>query len=171
MARAFTDENLRRDFGENPAKIAKDFNLSADDIKQIEKILPSEINFFADSLFYKRLNEVEKLLPYTHQHLNKEFSTYFHEFARDFQPKTVKKHPEDAVNFAGFLSNQIFEIDWINDLVIYEQSRLNFYGCRKSFIFKVFSYDIRKSGNAVPHRRKTFAVWLRIGKLTKHYIF
>lgn len=170
MARLFTDESLRHKFWENPEKTAQEFSLNSNDIKQIKNLLSSEINFFADSLFYKRLHEVEKLLPLTKKSLQKEFQNYFREFAGKFQPKTVKKHLEDAVEFAEFLSGKSFDKNWIKDLAIYEQARLNFNAYQKPFILRAFDYDAREFGSENPRKRKTFAVWLRIGKLVKHFI-
>lgn len=171
IARLFTDEKLLREFAENPEITARKNNLDERDFQQLKHLLPAEIKFFADSLFYKRLNEVGKLLPLTRKHLQKEFQNHFREFARDFQPKSVKKHLEDAVNFADFLAKQTFASDWIKELIIYEQARLNFNGYHKSLILKSFKYDVREFNRESPRRKRTFAVWLRTGKRVKHFIF
>ena len=170
-ARLFVDDSLRRDFLLEPEKIGLAHNLSENEIGQIKSIAATEITWFADSLFYKRLHEVEKFLPLTRKLLQKDFQNQFREFTKSFHPKTIKKHLEDAVEFAGFLSKQSFEKGWINDLAIYEQARLSFNGYHKPLIIKSFSYDPREFKNENPRKKRTFAVWLRIGKFTKHYIF
>lgn len=170
-ARLFTDESLRRDFLREPEKIGLAHNLDENEISQLKNVVSVEIAAFADSLFHKRLHEVEKFLPLTRKILQKDFQNHFREFAQIFQPKTVKKHLEDAVEFAKFLSKKSFKKKWIKDLVIYEQSRLNFSGYHKSLIIKIFSYDPREFKNENPRKKRTFAVWLRVGKVTKHYIF
>lgn len=171
LARLFTDESLRNEFLENPDKTARKFDLCTNDIEQLKDFLPSQLNFFADSLFFKRLQEVEKLLPLTQRALHKDFKTYFREFAKTFQPKTVKKHLEDAVGFAEFLAGKPFEKEWIRVLAVYEQSQLNFYSCHKSLIIKLFSYDPKEFDQEKPRKRPALVVWLRIGKFKKHYIF
>lgn len=170
MARLFTDEDLRREFLKKPENTAQKNNLDENDIAQLKEILPTELNFFAGSLFHKRLHEVEKLLPLTQESLEKEFQNYFREFSKDFQPKTVKKHLEDAIEFADFLSKKTFEKDWLKDLIIYEQARLKFNGYHKRFILKSFKFNVREFKNENPLKRKTFAVWLRIGKIVRHFI-
>lgn len=170
MARLFTDEDLRREFLKNPENTAQKNNLDENDIAQLKQLLPAELNFFADSLFHKRCHEVEKLLPLTRKSLQKEFQNYFREFSKDFQPKSVKKHLEDAIGFTKFLSKKTFEKDWIKDLVRYEQARLNFNGYHKRFILKSFKFNVRDVISENPLKRKTFAIWLRVGKIVKHFI-
>lgn len=171
IARLFTDEDLRREFAENPEKTARKNALDENDFLQLKQILPAELNFFAESLFHKRLQEVERLLPLTRKVLQKEFRMFFRQFARDFQPKTIKKHLEDAVQFAGFLSKKSFEKDWIKDLIIYEQARLKFNGYHKSLIIKSFAYDVKHFTGENPRKKRTFVIWLRIGKIVKQFIF
>lgn len=170
-ARLFTDESLRRNFLLEPEKVGQAHNLDENEIIHLKNIVSVEIAEFAESLFYKRLHEVEKLLPLTREVLRQDFQNHFREYAKTFQPKTVKKHLEDAIEFAGFLSKKSFENEWIKDQIVYEQSRLNFSGYHKTLIIKTFSYDPRTFKTENPFKKRTFAVWLRAGKLTRHYIF
>src|SRR5215212_4518525 len=126
LARIFTDEDLRLQFLLEPEKIGIENNLSAAEIEQIKQILPEQINFFADSLVYKRLREVEKLLPLTRKILEKEFGKYFREFANQFQPQAIKKHLEDAIEFGGFLQSKRIEPVWAKDLAKLVRARLSF---------------------------------------------
>ncbi len=103
LAKVFTDENLRGKFLSEPMNIGKENNLSETEIEQIQQLLPEQIKFFADSLFYKRLHEVEKFLPLTRKVLDKKFEIHFREFANEFLPNTIKKHLEDAVEFSEYL--------------------------------------------------------------------
>jgi len=181
LARIFTDEDLRLRFLREPEKIGIENNLSASEIEQIRQILPEQINFFADSLFYKRLREVEKLLPLTRKAAGKEFEKYFREFANQFLPQTIKKHLEDAIRFGEFLQSKKIEPVWVKDLARFERARLSFNNSEKRFWREKFDFDVRaiireisregaKTQSDFP-KRKTYAVWLRIGKRTKHFIY
>jgi len=175
LARIYTDENLRREFLSAPERTGRENNLSEKEIIELAKILPAELNLFAESLFCKRPREVEKLLPLTKQVLAEDFEIYFREFAAGFLPATVKKHLTDAIRFAEFLQGK--EKNWNKDLAKYERAKLEFNNCGKNFIFKVFDYDIkeifRKGVRAQKEfkRKKTFAVWLRIGKFARRFIW
>lgn len=181
LARIFTDEDLRLRFLSEPEKIGVENNLSASEIEQIRQILPEQINFFAGSLFYKRLHEVEKLLPLTRKTLETEFEKYFREFANQFLPQTIKKHLEDAIEFVEFLQSKKIEPVWAKDLARFEGARLLFNNSGKRFLLKKFDFDVRKiireisPAGAKAQRdfseRKTYAVWLRIGKRAKHFIY
>ncbi|HEX8734694.1 MAG TPA: hypothetical protein VF721_05175 [Pyrinomonadaceae bacterium] len=181
LARIFTDEDLRLRFLQEPQKIGAENNLSDDEIIQIRQLLPEQINFFADSLFYKRLREVEKLLPLTRKVLQKDFEKYFREFANQFQPQTIKKHLEDAVKFADFLTAKKIEPIWAKDLASFEQARLAFNNSAKRLLLRRFDFDIREILKEISRaganarsdfpKRKTFAVWLKIGARTKHFIY
>jgi len=176
LAKLYTDEKFRREFLSEPEKIGKENFLNEREISDIKDILPGEINAFADSLFYKRLREVEKFLPLTRKFSGENFELLFREFSREFNPKSVKKHLEDAFEFSGFLQKSYFETLWIKDLAKFEQARLEFSGFGKNCVFKSFDFDLRQifsAGNETGFefkKRKTFAVWLRIGKRIKHLI-
>jgi len=175
LARIYTDENLRREFLSAPERTGRENNLSEKEIAELTEVLPAELNSFAESLFYKRLREVEKFLPLTKQVLAEDFEIYFREFAGGFLPVTVKKHLADAIQFAEFL--QAKEKNWKKDLAKYERAKLKFNNCGKNFIFKVFDYNIketiRQGAGAQKEfkRKKTFAVWLRIGKFARRFIW
>jgi len=177
LAKVFTDENLREKFLSEPESVGKENNLSETEIEQIRQVLPEQIKFFADSLFYKRLHEVEKFLPLTRKVLGKKFETYFREFANEFLPNTIKKHLEDAVEFGEYLRRK--ETGWATDLISFEQARLIFNGYGKRFVFRKFRFDIKeilkvlrqdaKAGNV--RERMSFAVWLRFGNKIYHYVW
>jgi hypothetical protein len=174
LARLYTDENLRRSFLSEPEKIGAANDLTANEIAELAAIIPDELNFFADSLFWKRLREVEKFLPLTKKAFGADFEKKFRVFANQFLPKTIKKHLEDAVEFVEFL--QKGEINWKKDLARFEQARLIFNSNTKNFVFEKFDFDVREilksfSSESDFQRRKTFAVWIRIGNKTKFFIF
>lgn len=181
LARIFTDEDLRLRFLSEPEKTGAENNLSDAEIRRIRQLLPEQINFFADSLFYKRLSEVEKFLPLTRKVLEKDFEKYFRAFANQFLPQTIKKHLEDAMEFGEFLQTKKIEPLWAKDLAKFEQTRLSFNNSAKRFLLKRFDFDVREIIKTLSRagakaesdfrKRKTFAVWLRLGKRTKHFIY
>lgn len=184
LARLYTDADLRERFLASPQKIGFEHGLNKTEVEQITGILPGELKFFAESLFHKRLREVEKLLPAARKVLDKDFAVLFREFSRQFLPGEIKKHLQDAIEFAGFLRQKRLEPMWLADLIKFEQARLEFNGAAKAFVFRRFNYDIReillkiehldtsaqRSEDSIPKRR-AFAVWIRVGKTVRHFIF
>ncbi|HLM61143.1 MAG TPA: hypothetical protein VK308_10080, partial [Pyrinomonadaceae bacterium] len=158
-------------------RVGKENHLTEKEILELAEILPAELNFFAESLFWKRLREVEKLLPETKRILAADFENYFREFADQFTPESIKKHLEDAIEFANFLQTKEIAAVWAKDTAKFEQAKLEFNGYEKRFVFKMFDYDVREifSHNAektesVIKKRKTFTLWLRIGEKARHFI-
>jgi len=175
LARIYTDAQLRREFLSAPERIGLENNLNEQEISELAEVLPEELNCFSESLVLKRLREVEKLLPLTRRILDKDFELYFREFANLFLPESIKKHLEDAIGFANFLQEK--QNDWRRDVVKFEQAKLEFNACSKRFVFKIFDYDIKEISRTDAKtqrkfkKKKTFAVWLRIGKQTRHFIW
>lgn len=181
LARLYTDENFRKSFLQNPAKTGAENDLTDEEIKELAAVLPEDLDFFADSLFWKRLREVEKLLPFTRKALSKDFSAYFRTFSQIYNPQTIKKHFEDSVEFCSFLLEQPTEPIWAKDLAKYEQAKLIFNANLKKFIFLKLDFNIQEIlkdisvGNTGAHKnfpkRKTFAIWLKTGKIKKHFVW
>lgn len=180
LARLYTDENLRKRFLSEPAKIGAENDLSEREIAEIAEIIPEELNFFADSLFWKRLREVEKFLPLTKKVFGADFEKHFRRFAQNYNPKSIKKHLEDATEFCAFLQKAEIYPVWKKDLSRFERARLIFNSNSQGFVFEKFDFDVweilKEISNGVEKmpddfpKRKTFAVWLRVGKRTKHFI-
>lgn len=182
LARIYTDENLRQYFLREPEKCGAENNLSDAEIVQIRQILPEQVNFFAESLVHKRLHEVGKLLPLTYKALGaKKIEISFREFiATGFLPQSIKKHLEDAIEFANYLTSKNPEPVWIKDAVKFEAARLSFNNDSSRFLVKKLDHDIRKISQAILHgkdvsqenigKRLTFVVFLKIGGRTRQYV-
>ncbi len=177
LAKLYTNEDFRKNFIAEPETVGRENGLDEKEIEDIVRIYPEEIESFAESLFYKRLREVETFLPLTKSLLRDDFEKLFREFINKFNPQTVKKHLEDAVEFAGFLQARELNPIWLKDILKLEQAKLEFNGLGKKFIFKKFDFDIRNlrredlENNLNLLRRKTFGIWFRIGKRHQHKIF
>jgi hypothetical protein len=162
LARIFTDESLRLSFWENPSQLAAEHGLNETDLTQLKEIIPSDLNFFAKSLFHKRLHEVERLLPLTKKALGRDFVDLFREFTQKFQSDQIRKHLADAIEFCRFLQTQTISI---KDTARFEKSKLQFFNQEKLFAFCLLRYDVFSL-----KKKFGFAVWYRIGKNTHHFI-
>jgi hypothetical protein len=97
LARLYTDRGLR-------SQILDDPNIAMDRTRELANAAADEVRWFADSLVSKRLREVEKRLPLTRQTIgSKEFERQFRSFADAYTSTSVKKHVEDALEFADRL--------------------------------------------------------------------
>ena len=177
LAKLYTDNKFREKFIAEPFKFGKVNNLSDLEIAELKEILPDEIIAFADSLFYKRLREVEKLLPLTREVFGKKFESLFRAFIQDFNPQGIKKHLEDAIEFAKFLRTKELKFVWAKDIAKLEQSKLEFSRLNKKLIISKFDFDVRGLHQRDVEmlreleKRKTIAIWFRIGKFHKHFIY
>ena len=181
LARLYTDENLRRAFLSEPEKTGRENGLGEKEIAELSAIVPDELEFFGDSLVWKRLREVEKFLPLVKKALGEDFESLFREFANQFRPTAIKKHHEDAVEFCGFLQKQKLKPAWAKDLAGFEQAKLIFNSGASNFVRRRFDYDLReilaefsrRDANSEMDfkRRKTHAFWVRIGKTTRFIVF
>jgi hypothetical protein len=172
-AKLYTDSDLRQKFLSEPEKIGRRFHLTEKEIAELAAVLPDELNFFAESLFFKRLREVEKLLPRTKQFLSNEFEKYFREFSATFLPAAIKKHLEDAVRFSEFLIKQKIAEDWLKELIRFERANLIFNGYGKLFLFGRFQFDVREISRKgeKTQRKFTIAIWLRVSGKTRHFVW
>lgn len=172
LARLFIDESLRQNFLFQPTKIGAENGLNETEIDDLKAILPSQIEFFSESLFWKRLREAEKFIPLTVKILNQDFQPLFRQFSQTFNPQTVKKHLEDALDFCGFLQKgEVSEI--ARNIALFEKTKLEFFGYGKRIAFCKLAFDIRPFLTENPiedlQRKRKFAVWIRSGHKTKHF--
>lgn len=174
LARLLTDENLRRNFLSEPEKIGAAYGLTGNDVTELSEILPEQLAFFSDSLFWKRMREAEKFLPLTKRALKDKFPVLFRQFSETFQPHSVKKHLEDAVEFCRFLQNSEIDPPFVRDVAKYEQGKLEFFGGGKRFVCKRLQYPVKeafdKNDVSTLKKKLTFAVWLRIGGKNRYFL-
>ncbi len=169
LARLFIDEGLRQNFLSVADEIGAENGLNEAEIEDLKTVLPEEITFFAESLFWKRLREIEKFLPLSRKFSGEDFIRLFRKFSQNFNPQSVKKHLEDAIAFCRFLQkSEVSEI--VKNIAKFEQTKIEFFGFGKHFAFCRLNYNIeeisREGANA---QRKTNYIWLRIGKKIKHF--
>jgi len=163
-ARIYTDEALRREFFLAPERIGKENNLTDRETAELAAVYPEELNLFAESLVWKRLREVEKLLPLTLRHSGENFENYFRNFSQNFNPQSVKKHLEDAIHFCNYLQISESIAELVRNAAKFEQSKLEFWALNKRLIVRFFDFDV-ETGKVKKH----FKIWLRFGK--KRFVF
>ena len=171
LAKLYTDDNFRRDFLSEPETIGKKFDLNEKEIKEFEEILPEEISFFAETLFWKRLREVEKFLPVTRKILGEDFSVFFREFSQNYNPQTVKKHLEDSIGFCRFLQKNRAISEFAKNCAKFERAKLEFFGLGKRMVFCRLDFDAREISNSNSKKKPSFALWFRFGKKIRHFFF
>lgn len=175
LAKLYTDEKLRRDFLYEPSKIGRENYLNEIEIAEITEILPEEISFFAESLFWKRLRQVEKMLPLTFKIADDDFQKLFREFSQNYNPQTIKKHLEDANEFCLFLQQNDSVSGITKNAAKYEQAKLKFHNFGKILVICRLNYDVRQISQIVKNanynlKKKTkIAIWIRAGKTIKHF--
>ncbi len=135
LARLYTDPELRARFLEDPQRVGASSGLTNAESNELAAVSAEELNYFSNSLFRKRLHEVERILPQSREVLGDEFTNHFREFSRGFVPNSVKKHLDDAFEFTGFLLANLTD-DSIRNAVRRERVNLAFYGYRRAFVFK-----------------------------------
>lgn len=178
LARLYTDENLRRAFLLEPQKTGREYDLTAKEIAEIAEVMPDELNFFADSLFWKRLREVENFLPLTKEIAGAEFTGEFRRFSQTFNPQSIRKHLEDAFEFAGFLQTSENVSELAKNAARFERAKLAFFGYGKKFVVCRLEFDLREISRSPAaaqsgefKKRRNFAVWIRVGNKTRHFNF
>jgi hypothetical protein len=174
LARLYTDERLRREFFDAPGATGWAHDLTADEIAEIAGMMAEELDYFAATLFWKRLREAEKLLPLTKRLLGEEFTTLFRAFSAGYNPQSIKKHLEDALQFAAYLARA--DVSGLaRDAARFEAAKLKFYGTGRKIVVCRLSHDVTEitrgepAAGAVP-KKKRLAVWIRIGKQNRHFV-
>lgn len=169
LARFYTNTELRRAFLSEPEKIGAENGLSKTEITEFAEVLPEELNFFAESLFWKRLREVEKFLPLTRKFSDEDFILHFRKFSQNFNPNTVKKHLEDAIEFCKFLKKAKVSLI-VKNIAKFERTKIEFFGYGKRFAFCRLNYNIEElSRQNAKAQKKTNYIWFKIGKKIKHF--
>jgi hypothetical protein len=165
MARLYLDAGLRRAFLSDPSGVAGPFGLSNEEIAEIALVVPEEIGSFADSLLKKRMHEVEKMLPLARSALHKSFGPLFIKYVDAAPVSSEMNRREDALEFCRYLERE--ELGAVRDAARFELARIEFYSGKRNFLIRRFDHDIR---NAQLTPRRTYSLWIRIGKRRVHRV-
>lgn len=130
LARLYTDPELRGRFMRDPETAGGEFGVAPEISAQLASAAGDELEFFSESLFWKRFNEVVKLLPESRAAVGEDFERRFREFAAGFVPDSIKKHLDDAYEFTGYLLAKGEHAT----VVSRERARLAFYGYARNFV-------------------------------------
>jgi hypothetical protein len=169
LAKLYTDAEFRRAFLSEPEKIGAENDLSQAEIEEIATVMPEELEFFAESLFWKRLREAEKFLPVTRRALEADFTRLFREFSQGYNPQTIKKHLEDALEFCRFLQFENISEEAKN-AARFERAKHSFFAFEKRISVCRLDFDlVRFQQTGVWEAKKKTAIWLKIGKRFRHF--
>lgn len=173
LARLYTDPNFAAQFFAEPSSVIANSGLSREEAREMAASAGDEIKLFADSLISKRLREIEKLLPITTKILGSDFGNLFRDHAATFNPISVKKHLEDALEFGAFVrQNNSFDL-LTQDLILFEMAKLRHFSNGRRLTVCSLRHDIRPilDGQVadLPRQRRTLVIWLRITE--KHRFF
>ncbi|MBW4565144.1 MAG: hypothetical protein KME32_29420 [Mojavia pulchra JT2-VF2] len=176
LAQLYTNSEFRKRFFANPQTVGAELGLSDEETQQLSQLSVQQVNIFANSLKWKRLGEVRELLPRTAKVLGRNFTTLFWRYAETHLPQGIKKHREDAIAFASFITTVVqketIEPAWVSDLVRYEKTWLLAYEPHHCLQVCWFRYPIDKLGNTeTTHHQPTIAVWWRFSRRSQlHHI-
>jgi hypothetical protein len=166
MARLYLDAHLRRAFLSDPAEVAGPFGLSDEEIAEIALVVPEEIGSFAGSLLKKRMHEVEKMLPLTRSALRESFGSLFIKYVEAAPGSSEMDRREDALEFCRYLEREASGA--VRDAARFELARVEFYSGKRNFLIRRFDHNIRDRGLAP---RRTYCLWVRIGKHIVHRVY
>ncbi len=158
LARLYTDREFRTQFNAEPLATGRNLGLSDGEIGELSEYAREEVERFSDSLIWKRLREVEKMIPATSKLLGEQLQEAFFDFAPTFNPQDVRKHYEDAVAFCRFLQSKALTSDDIGASARFDATRLTF-----------FNESKRVSVCRLGPGRPLIAIWLRVGRRVFHY--
>lgn len=163
LARLYADGGFREEFLADPQEIGRRHALADDEIAEIASILPESLNFFAESLTAKRLHEAKKLLPVLSRVLGDAFREAFVAFAAGFNPQTIKKHLEDAVEFSRFVERTDGFSKTAKNTAKFERTGLSFSNGDAKLAVCLIGPDLRQlvSPDSAAKGRMSLAVWVR----------
>ena len=173
LAQLYTDAALRERFFADPQGVSEALGLQPEEAQQLTQLSAPQVDFFADSLKRKRLNEACKLLPLTRRVLGKRFGVLFRRYADTHAPSGVKKHLEDAVAFSRFVEHAASEKGiepWLVDLLRYEAAWLKAWDPTCRWMARRFGFPVgglaktlaHGDGAGMPQEQPTIALWFRI---------
>jgi hypothetical protein len=171
LAQLYTNSEFRERFFANPQVVGTELGLSGDEAETLAQLSAQEVNIFANSLKWKRLGEIRELLPRTAKVLGKNFTSLFWRYAETHLPTGIKKHREDAIAFANFMTKMAqaenIEPAWVADLVRYEKTWLLTSEPGSRFQVCLFRYAIHRDYTAKP----TLAIWFCLSERSQlHHI-
>jgi hypothetical protein len=134
-----------------------------DRTRELANAAADEVRWFADSLVSKRLREVEKRLPLTRQTIgSKEFERQFRSFADAYTSTSVKKHVEDALEFADRLISDRGLNNLKRNIATFESRRLRHNSLDEWISLCVIRFDPRSMERTGIGFWVAFRGWSRI---------
>jgi hypothetical protein len=111
------------------------------------------------------MHEVGKMLPLTRRALREGFGPLFIKYVGKTPGSHEMNRREDALEFCRYLEREAPGA--VRDAARFELARIEFYTGKRNFLIRRFDHDIR-DGRLTP--RRTYSLWIRIGKHRVHRI-
>ncbi|MFO1102335.1 MAG: hypothetical protein U1E20_05460 [Methylocystis sp.] len=170
LARLFTDDELRREFFEEPITVAARYGLGADEVQRLAALDRRETEAFAKSLIGKRTLYARRALPLTARLLSDRFDALLREAIR--RPARGGKRRTDSAALVALLKKNHTERDlgpvWIVDLARFELAFIEAGGSGPALVLRRFDFDVASIATSLARseavnalRRGTFGVWAR----------
>lgn len=169
LARIYTDPRVRDQFVSEPETVGLEYGLNPSEIDDLKTVAGDDIVFFSDSLIWKRLREVERLLPRTRKALGADFCSFFFKFAPAFNPQHTRKHYEDAVKFCDYVEAETIAVS-VKNAARYEKAWLTFINERPLVTCCRLSRD-RNPDTEIRTGRLGLVVWIGVAGRTFHFNF
>lgn len=172
LARLLTDAALRERFLLDPLAVGREWGLTPGEAGELAAVSQRQLNDAARALLFKRLREVEKLLPLARRALGGDFGDLFLRYAETGAPVGAKRHRADAVAFARHLdalSRAGRDVPaWAAEITRCEAAGLEMGDPARRWRGAWFRYDLERLSRDLmagkppaPRIRPMLAVWLR----------
>lgn len=174
LARLYADPRFREEFLVDPQAIGRQHRLEESEVGDLVAIIPEDLRFFGDSLVEKRLQEARKLLPLLARVLANDFRPQFVAFASGYNPQSIKKHLEDAIEFCRFIELPESCPDTSRIAARFERTGLDFFDTDKRIAFCRLNREVLRfiSQERSGRRRPVFflAVWARLNRRVRRFL-
>jgi hypothetical protein len=168
LARLYIDPALRDRFFADPAAVAAELGLGAEEARGLAGVSRQHVEQYADSLRRKRRDQARRIIPIAARALGDRFDGLFERYMSESEPRGSKADLEDAAGFVAALGRWADEDRpaWVVDLARYELAwrQAARSGCRP--LLRTFRFPAARlaagrvaAGLIVP--RPTLALWWR----------
>jgi hypothetical protein len=146
LAQLAVDPSLRDRFFSDTRGVGISLGLSADDAESLAAISRSGLEQFADSLKWKRREQVRRMIPESGRVLGREFPVLFQRYLDGSAPRGSKADLDDAVAFVQSMGRGVGSIkpEWVVELACYELAWRQAARAKRLPIVRLFRYPVQR---------------------------
>ena len=168
LARLYVDPSLRGRFFADPAGVAVELGLGAEEARELAGVSRRQVEQFADSLRRKRRGQVRRYLPMASRALGARYGALFERYIAEAVPRGSRADIEDAIGFVDALRRwgDGDRPPWVVELARYELAWSQSVLAGRRPVIRVFRFpvgelarDRRFEGPIAP--RPTLGIWWR----------